>query len=329
MGAPTSYKDFYHYLEEKYPNSDTQNGIYLKIFKDKEDDYTNWSDLEVAIGKYTEQENIDEQKFLDDYDELVIDLSQYLKSLQEIYSSISLSYMTEIFKGTLNRYRAGLSDREADILRGALWEKYKTEDTVVNFITFNYTDIFDRLFERTSGFLEKNDSKAYFLLERPIHIHGTVNRFLTLGVNDEEQLSSYLSDEAKESLIKPKVLDALGTNIHNEVKTILSKTNLFIVYGMSLGVTDRSWWNTIAKECLNQDGYIILHQYDENVDFISPRKTIKARKEVTQSFLNRCHTLSQEEKELLREHIFVAFNETIFVSMELMKVFEEAKKDAL
>ncbi|MGC4431556.1 hypothetical protein ABWL48_15775, partial [Streptococcus suis] len=110
---------------------------------------------------------------------------------------------------------------------------------------------------------------------------------------------------------------------------ILSNTKIFIIYGMSLGITDRTWWNLVAKECINQEGYIIIHQYKKGFTGKVAFEVVDEREKVKQLFLDRCHTLSQEEKELLKERIFVAFNETIFVSMELMKAFEEVKKDAI
>ena len=56
-GLKTKYKNFYEFQNEIYKNkkekNDYSNFIYEALFKDRVNDYENWSDFELSIGKLT------------------------------------------------------------------------------------------------------------------------------------------------------------------------------------------------------------------------------------------------------------------------------------
>ena len=56
-GLKTKYKNFYEFQNEIYQgkkeNENYSNFIYEALFKDKVNDYENWSDFELAIGNLT------------------------------------------------------------------------------------------------------------------------------------------------------------------------------------------------------------------------------------------------------------------------------------
>ena len=72
-GLNTRYQDFYEYYIKKHPN----DMLTKAIGKDKK----NWSDLELGVGKYTEQvKKEDEEAFLDSEENLEEELANYLES---------------------------------------------------------------------------------------------------------------------------------------------------------------------------------------------------------------------------------------------------------
>lgn len=77
FGLKSGYRDFYSYFIE---NASKDNLIKESIEKDKKENYPNWSDLEVALGNFTENISIeDNMKFISDKMELDKLLKQYLK----------------------------------------------------------------------------------------------------------------------------------------------------------------------------------------------------------------------------------------------------------
>ena len=72
VGLATRYSDFYKYFIEQFPD----NMIALEIGKD----YEYWSDLEVALGKYTSKITSDkEEDFWESEDILEQSLADYLE----------------------------------------------------------------------------------------------------------------------------------------------------------------------------------------------------------------------------------------------------------
>ena len=128
-GLKTSYIDFYKYiLKKKYSINLTKeidkelalkidNIIYSEIYKSK-DNIENWADLELQLGVFTKrlkkrlnEPDQDVQKianrFLDDFEILLEDLNDYLKSIQiqddvkikEDFSDVLYTTMNDFFHG--------------------------------------------------------------------------------------------------------------------------------------------------------------------------------------------------------------------------------------
>lgn len=93
-GLKTRYKDFYEfqnraYISRKENEEEYSNLIYESLFSDKVNDYENWSDFELSIGKLTKDYDLIsssvemKEKFIDDFSEIVDDLREYLRIQQE------------------------------------------------------------------------------------------------------------------------------------------------------------------------------------------------------------------------------------------------------
>ena len=87
----TSYKDLYPYF---VINAKLDNIIRKEIEKDKE--FENWSDLEVALGKFTGNISVeDEQRFINDKIE-----KTYYKTFEELLCNVKVedNNIKDIFK---------------------------------------------------------------------------------------------------------------------------------------------------------------------------------------------------------------------------------------
>lgn len=86
-GLKTKYSDFYKYqipiYKEKNINENYYNIIYDNILIDQNTNWENWSDLELALGELTKNSEIDEEEFMEDLEEVSIDLNNYLSIVQD------------------------------------------------------------------------------------------------------------------------------------------------------------------------------------------------------------------------------------------------------
>lgn len=149
-GLKTKYKDFYDfqykvYIERK-EKEEYSNLIYESLFSDKINEYENWSDFEMSIGKLTKDNDLVsssiemKEKFIDDFSEVVDDLREYLRLQQEqnLEEGIVIDFVS-----TLNNMKNSLPV----INQSTIDKKYKEnlyQHEIVNILTLNYTNVFDR-----------------------------------------------------------------------------------------------------------------------------------------------------------------------------------------
>jgi len=77
------------------------------------------------------------------------------------------------------------------------------------------------------------------------HIHGTLSSDLILGLNDPSQIANSLLTANKsltDYIIKSQVNEALGERRVIDAKRIIDNSDYIGIYGMSLGDTDKMWW---------------------------------------------------------------------------------------
>ena len=141
-GLKTSYIDFYKYiLEKKYSIdlnkeadeetvSKIDNMIYREIYKSR-DKIETWADLEFQLGVFTKrlQKRLSElnqdvqkisNKFLNDFEILKEDLSEYLKSIQ-IQDDVKISEdFSDILFDTMNNFFDGVLSQEYDEIKRML-----------------------------------------------------------------------------------------------------------------------------------------------------------------------------------------------------------------
>ncbi len=240
MGIDTKYSDFYKWflVQEESKNipsnidSNTHRQL-VEIMGKKNLPY--WADLEELFGKEIRNfQNIDLVKSAKEY--LEVRLNTYLELQQKRVKIINEN--GKELKEQLDNFIIQFID---------LSGRYsKNEQYTVSFLSFNYTDIIDRIIETTKNTLESNC--VYCL---PKHIHGLIGKTLILGVDSEEQYEYNVStieecEDLNKSMLKP-ILNSLTRG--KEVEDILNHINesdLIILYGASIGGTDAFWWRKIG-----------------------------------------------------------------------------------
>ena len=88
LDLKTSYRHFYEY----YKNQESKNENIKLLKKEIDSDSENWSDLELALGKFTSKiKTVDEFEVI--RRDIILNLSNYLSDLQSLAYSLRRSYL--------------------------------------------------------------------------------------------------------------------------------------------------------------------------------------------------------------------------------------------
>ena len=279
LDAPTDtrYVSFYHFL--KYRKFDPENRILERMERLRDLGAENWSDVENAID---ELHTVDRVK-PDDIAKDVMDVQrEFAKFLDQVATPDVLSRLGESAvanKLTMTSFMEFLGDiDDADEYSKMRLPKRLNIGDLFNFkfINFNYTTLLDdfvyldqtqfdphpyKSSDRNSNFhpnpLGHRDAPerqsfymASYLVSDVVHPHGVqyTPRSLLFGIDE-------VADAGARRLSKPYWAQ-------NKVKyeELFLKTDLFVIFGCSLGETDRWWWRAIIDGLLeNDDADLILY----------------------------------------------------------------------
>lgn len=316
LGLKTRYENFYEYFQR---NSSEDNIIKGWINKKER----LWSDLEEALGKSLSKikEN-DLEKFYDDKDTMDDLLVEYLRKEQEKYN-----YDEEIIKkqliNSLDNFQGNLSKDEKDMI-----ERIKTRhggsNIWYNFVSFNYTNCLDKMIDiqkkesvtistHTYG---NNKYSTSSILENIYHIHGTVNEEMILGVNDESQINNeFLKENAEfcNGFIKTQMNKLIGQQKTEDVKNLILNSKIICLFGISMGKTDKIWWEEIFRWLLqNEENLLVIfwRDYKHLNNNKLPARTIRNNNRVKDKFLKLGNEkFGDDELELVKDRIFVKIND--------------------
>ena len=306
LGLPTRYHQFYRYYvgqEVNDPPEVAKLKNHLREYLSGENQY--WSDLEQAMGQYTEQFP-DRHVMESVYDDINDKMRTYLQSI-DIAKYVAQAD-AEKLKASLCQPDAALPSLHRD--RIGNYMAGRGSSNRISIINFNYTDTIERIVEDIFGPMEigKSNYKGIAFtseLRNIWHIHGTLADPI-MGVNDENQIANAnLRDipEVKNYLLKTVINANLA---HAEDRTcfeLLGNAHLICIYGMSLGPTDALWWKRVASRAL-EGAKVIMYVHDPK------NRNLPARK-----FENYC----REEKRKLADAsgIADAVRETFYSNIYL------------
>lgn len=352
-GLQTSYINFYEYiLKKKYSLelfqemdekfvSKIDNIIYSEIYKCK-DSIETWADLEFQLGTFTKrlkeenQETGIAERFLDDFETLREDLNEYLKGIQ-IQENVQINEdFSEILFTTMDKFFYGVLEQEHDEIKFMLSENTNSHFNY-RFISFNYTNSLQIVLQNSSKSTKNNSFNNSSLNQKfnkaIINVHGVIDRFLTLGLNDESQLATdFFERDDLNDLLKPDSLANSREYRRRNAENVIENSDIIVIFGMSIGSTDKHWWEKIAEVLLKaKNKKLIIHLYEKEPSYLSSRKVRLRRKKKEDEFLSHLDNLdlSDEKKSQLRKQIYIVTNSQHIINANLRKYLNqvESKKD--
>lgn len=319
LGLKTRYSDFYPYFIE---HASKENMIRDWLIADE----MNWSDLELELGKKLNLITKDvKERFIDDLLELDDLLLDYLELEQ---NKIDIKGKEELvaneFHKSFKSIIKGLSEEEVDSIISTK-NIYASEDNKYCFITFNYTHVLKLLFESAKtkkGIIESRRMASGGIKQDSFgivyHIHGTINEGMILGVNDASQISNkeLVNDkEFLDSFVKVNINATTGQRRMKHAEEIIKASRIICVFGMSIGDTDKLWWERIVKWLReNQNNkFLIFYRTNEEERVRLRRKNPIAvnrlTNEIKSNFLSKCGVRNDDKDyEMIANRIFVSYD---------------------
>lgn len=317
LGLHTAYSDFLtHYLRENA--EDSKPVAFLKKLLAAEEPSALWSEAELFWGKTTAQfleNDFSADDFYDAYEDFCANLAAYQQKEEKRIPYDALNKkIVEGFSSALLHFADGFREMErAQLLQFA--ESFDSR-LCYRFIDFNYTSALEKCLNAVNAVPDSIGSTMVHgkpLQNRilsHLHIHGDLNKSMVLGVNDASQIAGTalfdgLGQEYTDQLIKQCANEMYKEDADKKAADILKASDLIFIYGMSLGITDKMWWERIC-ELMKQNKrlHIILHAYDAPQNQLIARRLVTFEKQRRAEFLQFADC-NEEELEDLSNRIHI------------------------
>lgn len=281
-------------------------------------DYANWANLELALGQYLQNllpEQIED--YLDSKGLLEDDLVEYLTNQEQRVGPLNPKVYAEFSKHLAEFYTEFSAKERATFLE---WQRHIPSSICYQFISFNYTTLLDQILDGAKKVTFPavhiySNTKYQDKLGEIIHIHGTLNSNLILGINGIDQIPNPVLREKTdltEYIVKPTVNDSLGEQTIENVKRILEDSDYVCVYGMSLGETDAIWWEYLLAWLKNKASRrLVLCVYEGKQPSPSGQQKMRRINHWKNIFFNRAKA-SSDSVDKIRTQVIVLIGSKLF-----------------
>ncbi len=317
LGLPTSYPDFLSFYRMKKSESDKINemkSLFFEIMDKKEEQgETDWRDLEVALGQFTE-EFPNKELFQEFYLDINRSLTEYLKKVEEYYwEAPTYDELTKFIDDFIYPYRY-LNRRN----QGKILSRFTKDNLIANVISFNYTSTLEAFLTKNSMLTNVHkDFGGYFQLRSIQYIHHTLkDNGVLFGVNDSDQIKNekfQKEEDILDLIVKPQGNEVTGTLVDEECITLIKEATLICIFGTSLGQTDKFWWECIRDRFMEEPkSTILFFDYQKNFSNIINTQQASLERSSRPKIIDALGIEGNESE--LRDRIFIAINTEMFPS---------------
>ena len=299
QGLNTSYQDFYKFLKTQKSRSQLEERIKNEIRSDY--------DLEEGLGKYSAKFT-DADTFLDVLKIMNGRLKEYL--LQENNRLASMALSRQKLVNDLFYPERSLEEKQRSLYRSFM--NTHQGNVFISCVSLNYTTTFEYVlnYQPNLFFGKVNNGMENTYFNSLIHLHGTLDEMILLGVNDVSQISNVSfrnNTNIIENFVKPEINNGCENMRNERVSDLIKNAHLIVLFGVSIGLTDQQWWDAIGNSLDDSDLRLIYYPYNEKKDVVAnPNYKLRWAKEYINFLKERMKSsLSVEE---LREKVYVGIN---------------------
>lgn len=260
LGLKTDYKSFYEWYVKEVSN----HPAITKLKSDISSDYENWSDLEEGLGNYFESINsVDDSKEI--HKDLLAALQTYISHQNNSFSP-EKDYRGAFLNDIFTPYRSLRPNLQNELKRYVF---DKSDHAYLRVISFNYTETIEKLLKYSGTELSAPSMGSYIRKIVEIeHIHGycdpTKGR-MALGLDNESQIKNTVLAGQRQVLsrfVKPTYNNLYGEEHHIKCLRWINNASFLCVFGMSLGISDETWWHAIGKRLETSDARLLYFYYE-------------------------------------------------------------------
>lgn len=327
-GLKTDYKSFYEWYCALPSDKDSLD---VKAFKQSIHEYIErvhrnedlendtWADFELGLGSYTAAFSKEAgNDYLECREDAFSQMVNYMMMQQGAFDIEALSEndITRI-RTELGDFYSRLNPEERQDIKH-LFESTRSESATIKFISFNYTNVLDQVVQKISSSPINNwtygsTKLSYNVDPQVLHVHGKLDEYPILAVNDESQIENkdlLLTVGFRESMIKAEGVRAIGRNWYNTATNTINASRIICIFGMSLGATDRSWWEKIITWLKGSDSrrLVIFQHLKMPISTTSIRQYVTNKTAIINKLLSYS-MLGEIKKQQLTGQIYVAFND--------------------
>lgn len=321
LGLNTKYRDFYNYYK-KVPSNHT---LIEDLKKNIRNDFENWADLEIALGKYTKILNTPEE-FDIVFEDIQSNLANYI-SEEENKFEYDIYNRNEVFRNFIYP-ESFLPLLDSNTLT-QFKEQWRSNNWSINILTFNYSRTIEKIidFKKDMDLIKHHSNEATYL-RNVLHVHGYTDKDMILGVNDISHIENENFKEnidIIEAIIKPECNKGLKHLIDQQCQNIIKSSQLLCIFGSSLGDTDKIWWEVIGNHLLTTvNSRLILFVKGNEIAVNQGYKINRQTRFLKKKFLSQT-SLTEEEKGKIESKIFIGYNTNIFnIKLEKINFQEDA-----
>lgn len=257
LDMKTQYEDVYmSYI--KTPSKSDVISTFKRALQERTP-YDKWSDFEMGMAEYAktlmnEAELIECVRdfkghmvgHLQDENQKIIELIR-----KADYTNGLIKELDRSFEGFYSCFPPNLK-RELDKIND-----WPLEPRI---ITFNYTTTLEEL-------LALKSRQEQRIISKPLHIHGSLDNDVVLGVDNTNQLQGTkysISKRGCRAFVKNVFNQQYDFQRVSEAQQMISNSQIICTYGFSMGESDRTWVSLLI-EWLKKDSnhHLIVYQYDE------------------------------------------------------------------
>lgn len=318
MGIASSYKS----VEAHYIGLERTDETIKEFQQSLKHNGKYWSNFELAIGKYTSHFDVgDQQGFNACLEDFTTELGNYLQGEEEkVDFALCDKEIKEEFVRSIKNFDGELEQR----YRNQIKNIFANGDTVeFKFISFNYTHLLDKCLdlsfdEKTvvGSHVKSNMKYNHIVNNRVIHIHGELPGPIITGVDNPSQIGN--EEWAKQNrflqrIAKPSINARYGALVDSEATNTIKQSHIICLFGMSMGDTDKTWWNQIGQWLFSPDHRLVI--FAHNSEFIGKTLTLPKRFTLEDEYKDRFMDLagiSNSDRPAIESRIFVVINSSLF-----------------
>lgn len=244
-GLETRYTNVYDkYCYTLSPN-DNISEFKKTILKNN---YENWTDFEMALPEFGEKLD-DFKKFSECINDFTLFLGDYLKAEE---AKINIDSHKDQLSNHMEQYIYRFFNYCLQNSKEKLKKLIETssDNITYHFITYNYTDTLEKCLATLRNRMGKSSgSSCVYQYKDPIHIHGSLEEAILLGLDDEKLYKNIPCPNmgSLKNLIDKVYINSRYSTITNQALEVLKQSWVIVIFGWSMGDSDSFWVENLKK----------------------------------------------------------------------------------